>query len=68
MKKKDKEQLHRMTPEELRKERDQLQKKVRDFTVNRSVKTIKNVREGREMRKRIAVIQTFLRAGELLHE
>jgi ribosomal protein L29 len=67
MKKKDREKLRQMKSEDLRNELGQSQKKLQDFMIHRSVRTVKNVREGREMRKKIAVIRTILREGELTH-
>jgi len=68
MKKKDKEHIRTMKSEDLQSERNQLQKKLRDFTVHRTVKSVKNVREGRELRKRIAVVETVIREKEMTHE
>ncbi len=42
--------------------------KLADYRVNRYSKQSKNVRESTAMRRKIAIMQTALRAKELLHE
>lgn len=68
MKKKDKEQLRTLKHEDLRKELEQLKKKVYEQAVQKSVAPVKNVREGRELRKKIAMILTIMHESELAHE
>lgn len=68
MKKKEKTSVATMSREEATKELGVLQKKLGAMRLARFTKQQRNTREGREMRKKIAVIQTFLRQKELLLE
>ena len=68
MKKKEKTSLHEMTPAELSKVISENQTKRREFMVNRYSKQIKNAREGRVFRRKIAVAKTVLHMKELIHE
>lgn len=68
MKKKAKQVMHANTTEELTKAVATAQSTLAELLVNRYSKQSKNVREGRELRKKIAVAKTMLRIKELTHE
>ncbi len=61
MKKKDKTALQTMKPAELEKTIVETRIKLAQWKVNRYSKQSKNVRESRELRRKIAVAQTALR-------
>jgi len=66
MKKKEKTSLSHMSKEELVKELGALEITLRSLRLDRYTKQTKNTREGRQLRKKIAVIQTFMRQKELV--
>ncbi len=55
-----------MSKEELVKELGALEITLRSLRLDRYTKQTKNTREGRQLRKKIAVIQTFMRQKELV--
>lgn len=62
MKTKDKKSLSSQTKEELVKEVTDLKSKLVTMKLERFTKQMKNTREAREMRKKIAVIKTYITA------
>jgi len=68
MKKKERTSLQAMTPEELSRVIQDASDALAAFHVNRYSKQSKNVREGKNLRKKIAVAKTFVRLKELSHE
>jgi ribosomal protein L29 len=68
MKKKDVSAMHTMKSSELVKMISETKAKLADYMVNRYSKQSKNVREGRNYRKKIAVASTILTMKELNHE
>lgn len=65
MKAKQKQALHAMKPEELKKTIADAAAALAAFMVNRYSKQSKNVREGRGLRRKIAVAKTILTMKEL---
>lgn len=65
MKKKEKTSLSHMSGDDMKKELTALVKKLEAFGLDRFAKQHHNTRESREMRKKIAVMQTFLHQKEL---
>lgn len=68
MKKKDITALQAMKQPELVKMIRETKEKLAGFRITRYSKQSKNVREGREMRKKIAVASTIARLEEISHE
>ncbi|MBI2404859.1 50S ribosomal protein L29 [Candidatus Gottesmanbacteria bacterium] len=68
MKKKEKTTLAALSREDAIKELALLKKKLATMRLERFTKQMKNTREGRQIRKKIAVIQTFMRQKELTLE
>lgn len=68
MKRKDVSAMHAMKPAELAKRIQEQKKKLAEYLVNRYSKQSKNVREGRAMKRTIAVLSSVLRLKELSHE
>jgi ribosomal protein L29 len=68
MKKKEKLTVVNMTTQELGKVLDDAKTALAILTMNRYTKPPKNVREGRALRRKIAVVSTLLRQKELIHE
>jgi ribosomal protein L29 len=68
MKKKEQTSLKSMTDSELVKVREDAKTALAILTMNRFSKQSKNVREGRALRRKIAVVSTLLRQKELVHE
>ena len=62
MKLKEKQSFASQSKEELHKEAMSIQVKLSGFTIDRFTKQMKNSREARELRKRLAVINTFITA------
>lgn len=60
MKTKDKESIASQSKEELAKEATNLKAKLLTLKLDRFTKQMKNTREAREIRKKIAVIETFM--------
>ncbi len=58
--------LSSLSKEELMKESNELQKKFATLRIERYSKPVKNTREMREIRKKIAQMQTFVRQKELV--
>lgn len=65
MKTKEKKSLAHQSKEELVKEITALKGKITTIRLDRFTKQMKNSRETREMRKKIAVMETFIRQKEL---
>lgn len=65
MKTKEKKSLVHQSKEELVKETAQLKGKLTTIRLDRFTKQMKNTREAREIRKKIAVMETFIRQKEL---
>jgi ribosomal protein L29 len=68
MKKKDIQNLQTMKSPELTKVIRETQAKLAEYLINRYSKQSKNVREGSNYRKKIAVASTILSQKELSHE
>jgi len=68
MKRKDLNTLHEMKPAELAKAIAETKAKLAEIMVNRYSKQSKNVRETRQLRKKIAIAATILHEKELVHE
>lgn len=65
MKKKEKASLHGMTVDELGKRIKEMQDKLVSYNVDRYTKQSKNLREGKMLRKHIAILKTLVRQKEL---
>ncbi len=65
MKKKEKTSLIHASKEELKKQINELQAKLRVIRLDRYTKQLKNTRELREIRRKIAVMQTYIHQKEL---
>ena len=65
MKKKEKTSLSHASKEELEKEVVALRAKSTSLQLDRYTKQMKNTRERRQLRKKIAIMQTFIRQKEL---
>jgi len=57
-----------MKIEELTKNLTELQGKLRTFLHTQNTKQLKNTREGRNIKRKIAVIKTILHQKEFVHE
>ena len=68
MKTKEKKSLSEMKQEELAKIIAETKEKLADHAITRYSKQSKNVREVREMRKKLAVASSMYRIKELAHE
>lgn len=68
MKKKEKEQLMSRDIGELRKQITELEKKIVQTIGERATKQTKDIRAVKKMRKEIAILLTFVRQKELVHE
>lgn len=68
MKKKDKASVQTMTKEELGKYIKELEQKLITFRLDRYTKQVKNVREGKLIRHKLAVAHTILNQKELSHD
>ena len=68
MKKKEIQAMHTMKSPELAKVIGETQMKLAEYMLNRYSKQSKNVREGSNYRKRIAIAKTILSQKELSHE
>ncbi len=68
MKKKEIQAMHTMKLPELAKVIGETQMKLAEYMLNRYSKQSKNVREGSNYRKRIAIAKTILSQKELSHE
>jgi len=68
MKTKEKKSLIAMKQEELAKVMVEVKEKLADHTITRYSKQSKNVREVRELRKKLAVASSIYRIKELVHE
>ncbi len=66
MKKKEKTSLSHASKEELEKEVSALRAKSTSLRLERYTKQMKNTRERRQLRKKIAIMQTFIRQKELV--
>ncbi len=62
MKTKDKKSIANESKEELVKEMTNLKAKLLSWRLDRYTKQVKNSREAREIRKKIAIIETFITA------
>ena len=65
MKKKDKNAIAEMSKEELGKHIAETRSKLSQLSVSRYTKQVKNVRETKNLRRRLAVMLTFQRQKEL---
>ncbi|HCM82414.1 MAG: hypothetical protein UW37_C0009G0012 [Candidatus Gottesmanbacteria bacterium GW2011_GWA2_44_17] len=65
MKYKEKQNLKKTSVPELLKEAEKLEEQQRKIRVDRYTKQMKNSREGKNIRKKIAVILTFIKEKEL---
>lgn len=68
MKKKEMTSLTSMTVQELGKVLTDAATALAILTMNRQTKQVKNVHEGKTLRRKIAVVSTLLRQKELTHE
>lgn len=68
MKKKEQTSLQSMTAVELGKVLVDAKTALAILTMNRYTKQSKNVREGRALREKIAIVSTLLRQKEISHE
>jgi len=68
MKRKDITSMHQMNESELTKAVAETKDKLAQLLITRYSKQSKNVRETRELRKKIAVARTILHEKELKHE
>lgn len=68
MKKKEKQTLTAMTREELVKILADAQGALDIYTIGRYSKQSKNTREGRALKRKIAIVRTLMRQKELVHE
>jgi len=68
MKKKEQTSLKAMTDKELVKVLIDAKTALAILTMNRYTKQSKNVREGRVLREKIAIVSTLLRQKEIAHE
>ena len=65
MKQKEKHNAKQSRTQELIKEVEGLTEKLKKFQLDRHVKQVKNSREGKNIRKRIAVLLTFIKEKRL---
>lgn len=68
MKKKDRQNYHALSANELLKKIAELEGKVATILVSRYTKPSKNSRETKNLKKSIAVLKTFKKEKELNHE
>ena len=68
MKTKDKTAYRAMNKPELVRAISELRKKIVDAGVLRTTREVKNIREARELRKRLAVALTIINEKESIHE
>lgn len=68
MKKKEKTTIMHMKPSELDKAIAENEQKLAQWAVNRYSKQSKNVREGRALKRKLAVLKTEKRRQEITHE
>ena len=68
MKKKEKSELRGATLEELKKQISSVEKTVAEKMRDRATKSVKNVREIKMLRKKLAVLKTIVRQKEFTHE
>jgi len=66
MKYKEKQNFIKTSIQELTKEVISLEEKLKKMKVDRHVKQMKNSREGRTMRKKIAILKTFIKQKQLV--
>jgi len=65
MKYKEKQDRKKMSIQEITKEVDGLEETLKKIRIDRYTKQMKNSREGKNIRKRIAVLLTFLKEKQL---
>ncbi|MFC1626605.1 50S ribosomal protein L29 [Patescibacteria group bacterium] len=65
MKKKEKESLRSLSVDEMRKQMQEMYQKLASLRSSRYTKPSKNVREQKDIKKRIAVIQTVIKETQL---
>jgi len=68
MKKKEMTSLKAMSVEELKKVLVDAKTALSLLMINRHTKQMKNVHEGRMLRRKIAIVSTIIRQKELVHE
>jgi len=68
MKKREKQQIRSVSTAELIKQLGGLEVLLADRLVNRYTKPAKNLHEGKFLRQKIAVLKTWLREKEIVHE
>lgn len=68
MKTKEKQTLAAMKAEELKKVLVDAQNALQIYAIGRYSKQSKNSREGRALKRKIAIIETLMRQKELIHE
>ncbi|OGG26600.1 hypothetical protein A3A64_01645 [Candidatus Gottesmanbacteria bacterium RIFCSPLOWO2_01_FULL_48_11] len=68
MKTKDKASYRAMNNAELARATAELRKKISDAGIARTTREVKNIREGKELRKRLAVALTIANEKESIHE
>ena len=68
MKKKEKNELRAATLEELKKQISNVEKNIAEKMRDRATKSVKNVREIKMLRKKLAVLKTVVRQKEFTHE
>lgn len=68
MKRKDKETLRLLDKEELIKRLYDLKKTLFTASLEKFTKTVKNTRENKLLKQKVAVIKTILQEKELIHE
>ena len=66
MKYKEKQNFIKTSIQELTKEVVSLEEKLKKLKIDRHVKQMKNSREGRTIRKKIAVLKTFIKQKQLV--
>ena len=66
MKYKEKQDRKKMSVQDITKEVDTLEETLKKIRIDRYTKQMKNSREGKNIRKRIAVLLTFLKEKQLL--
>jgi ribosomal protein L29 len=66
MKYKEKQNLKKTTAQDLLSEVRGLEEKLKKIRVDRHVKQMKNLREGKNIRKRIAVLLTLIKEKQLI--
>ena len=66
MKQKDKQNYSKTGIQELKKEIESLEDTLKKLRIDRYVKQMKNSREGKMIRKKIAVLKTFIQQKQLI--